>query len=62
MKKPGGGQAAQRPAATDDLVNAAKLAMNKWQKRREEEWAKEWCESCEGLELCFEVDQDDEES
>lgn len=38
-------------AASQDVVNEAKKVMQKWQRKREEEQAIEWCTATNGVEL-----------
>lgn len=61
-----GGEDPKKPrlAATAEGVESARNAMVVWQRRREEEWAIEWCGAAEGVELVWdgeESDDDDDE-
>lgn len=47
-----------RPAAPQAMVDSAKVALQKWQKKREEEWSVEWCQQQQGVELLWSYDDD----
>lgn len=49
-----------KPAAPQGIVDSAKVALSKWQKRREDEWSVEWCSLAAGVELVFENEDDEE--
>lgn len=55
-----GKQVLGRPAAPQAMVDSAKLALKKWQSRRESDWAVEWCEAQQGVELVWDGNEDDD--
>ncbi|ORY88254.1 hypothetical protein BCR35DRAFT_324323 [Leucosporidium creatinivorum] len=57
----GGKKPMPRPAAPQGIVDTAKVALGKWQRKREEEWAVEWCEATGGVELKFWEEEDDDD-